>query len=88
MSQLHSALQQISAMEGVPEEEIISEMETAIAEAYYTSLSTGNKELIAIWREMSDSGVPTVYEFISFVTYLIQQDVFDTEMYKIRFLGG
>lgn len=58
------AIKQLAKEKGVPEEQIVSEMEAAIEEAWRISRQTGKAE---IWDAIPRKGeVPTAGEFVAF----------------------
>jgi len=61
------AIKQLAQEKGVPEEQIIQEMEAAIAEGLRVSTQSGNRAALEIWNRIPRKGeVPTAEEFIEF----------------------
>ena len=73
---LRDAIKTISIWEGVPESVVIDEMEASLALAYQRVIQEGNPEKIAMWKKISPDGMPSVYEFASFLADLISTNSF------------
>ena len=69
-----NVLKILSIREGVSEEEILKEMEIAIAEGYHNTMKSGNAEAIAMWHDISPDGVPDAARFVSYLAKLIYKD--------------
>ena len=61
------AIRQLAKERGVPEEQIVFEIEVAISEGLKISRQTGNRDALKIWDSVPRRGeIPTAVEFIDF----------------------
>ena len=66
-SRAQRAIKQLAKEKGVPEEQIVSEIEAAIAEGFRVSALSRNAAALKIWNTIPKKGkVPTALEFIDY----------------------
>ena len=62
------AIKQLAQEKGVPEKQIVMEIEAAIAEGLRLSKENGNAAALEVWNQIPKKGeVPTAEEFILYV---------------------
>ena len=66
------AIKQLAREKGVPEAQIIQEMEAAIAEGIRASAQSGNEAAMEVWNGIPRKGeMPTAEEFIGFFSDMV-----------------
>lgn len=72
---IHRALKETARQQGVTEEEVISEIEAAIAEAIVQARRNQDKDILAEWEKIPCEGeFPNVYEIIAYIGGKIAED--------------
>lgn len=67
------AIQKIAKREGIPETQVVAEMERAMEEMRQDAYASGDARKIALWESLPHEGpVPTAYEFVEFFVSFIQ----------------
>ena len=67
-SRAKQAIKQLAQEKGVPEKQIVMEIEAAIAEGLRLSKENGNAAALEVWNQIPKKGeVPTAEEFILYV---------------------
>lgn len=69
MKAAHRAVKRIAQREGIPESEVVLNIECAMAEMKRDAYRTGNQEKIAWWEAIPHAGEnPTAYELIAYLS--------------------
>lgn len=65
------AIQKIAKGEGIPETQVVAEMERAMEEGRQSAYASGDPREIAFWESLPHEGEkPTAYEFVEFMSQL------------------
>ena len=70
----HHVLRALSLREGIPEEEVLKEMEAVIGDAYRAALCSGDPEKLEMWRKIAPDGKPSACAFVSCLAELLRQE--------------